>query len=653
MAISMSSFNNKKPAGSPAGVNRQGEGDSATAWNKVRQAEQKGNPAATRRLLMELLAREPANANAAFKLAQIERQLGNLDAAEKLYSELLARFPKNHLVHHSLAMIFRAQGRYAEALISSREALKIKPDFKAGINNLGNLLTDQGRPDEALTCYRYLEALGPENPAELAFNMGNAYLSDGQVSEAIGSYQRAIALDPNHHRAYNNLGLALCHKCRIPESIACQRKALDLHSDYREAHSNLLFGMLYQGKCTPKELHLEAQRWWQSHGAHLAPMKPITTRAKKSRLRIGYMSPDFKKHPVSFFFLPLLEAHNRQKFEIYCYAEVVRPDQITHKIHSLVDYYRSTVGISDDRVADQIREDGIDILVDLAGHTAGNRLTVLARKPAPIQINWLGYPGTTGLATVDYRFTDALADPQGESDRYHTETLLRLPHGFLCYQPPDNAPSVNELPAPDQGYITFGSFNTLPKVNNRVIQIWSQILQKIPRARLMIKARQLDDTDVQKELLDKFITCEIDAPRIMICPPTDTTRDHLACYHQVDIALDPFPYNGTTTTCEALYMGVPVITLQGDRHSGRVGMTILTKVGLTDLIASTEDEYIKAAIQMARSLDARARLRSELRSRILTSDLCNSEQFANHLEKEYLHIWKNRCQHQHRNNLAE
>ena len=264
-------------------------------------------------------------------------------------------------------------------------------------------------------------------------------------------------------------------------------------------------------------------------------------------------------------------AHDRNEVEIFCYAEVKRPDRMTAKIRGLADQWRSTVGMGDDALARRIFEDRIDILVDLAGHTANSRLKVFARKPAPVQVTWLGYPGTTGLPVMDYRLTDEITDPEGDGDQYYTETRVRLKDGFLCYLPPDDAPAVSSPPVLKSGGITFGSFNNLAKVNEKVVDLWSRILCRVPGSSLLLKSKPLADKPTQRRYIDLFIKNGVMPDQIKMLSATASIPEHLACYDRVDIGLDPFPYNGATTTCEALWMGVPVVVLRGDRHAGRVG----------------------------------------------------------------------------------
>lgn len=351
-----------------------------------------------------------------------------------------------------------------------------------------------------------------------------------------------------------------------------------------------------------------------------------------SKIKVGYVSPDFRTHSVSYFFKPLLLAHDRDKFEIYCYSNVSRPDDITTHIKANSDHWRNILGMEDKDAAELIKKDGINILVDLSGHTANNRLLVFGYKPAPIQITWLGYPNTTGMTTMDYRFTDEIADPPG-SGAFYTEKLIRLKGGFLCYSGDESIEVSTSSPCLKTGHITFGSFNTLPKINPEVISLWSEILQSLLGSRLILKCRQLKNKGVKSRLRKMFKRNKVSFKQIQLVPMLSEHKEHLRLYNKIDIALDPFPYNGTTTTCEALWMGVPVVTMLGDRHAGRVGASILTHVGLKGLIATDQDDYKKIVLNLAELLMDGYQL--DCRSFMERSSLCNPGAFAKKIETAY------------------
>ncbi|MEJ2452429.1 MAG: hypothetical protein P8047_17525 [Gammaproteobacteria bacterium] len=352
------------------------------------------------------------------------------------------------------------------------------------------------------------------------------------------------------------------------------------------------------------------------------------------KIRIGYVSMDFREHSVVYFINPLLENYSRDDFEVYCYSDVVKADNFTHRIQSEVDVWRDIVGMENHSVVDMIRRDRIDILVDLRAHTSGGlRLPVFASKPATIQVTYLGYPNTSGLNTIDYRITDVLSDPYGQ-EHYYSEELFRLEGGFLCYQMPQGLPDVNEVPALTNGYITFGSFNNLAKMNPDVMVLWSQILLQIPGSRLILKNKSFRAKAVRERYLARFGEMGIDSERLELIGWQESMEDHLRLYQQIDIGLDTFPYNGTTTTCEAFAMGVPVITLCGVRHAARVGTSLLHQVGLPELIAESETEYMQVAKGLAGDLRRLHDIRAGLRERMLVS-LCNAARFCERMEAAY------------------
>jgi protein O-GlcNAc transferase len=360
-------------------------------------------------------------------------------------------------------------------------------------------------------------------------------------------------------------------------------------------------------------------------------------------LRVGYVSPDFRQHASNSYSLPLLTGHDRRLFDIFLYAEVPQPDAVSDNLRSLASHWRSTVGLSDAAVRQRVHDDQIDILVDLAGHTDHTRIAAFAVKPAPVTVTWLGYPNTTGLPTMDYRLTDALADPPGETDHLHTEALVRLPHCFLCYQPPAEAPPVAPTPALSRGTITFGSFNNLEKVTTEVIETWAAVLRSVPRSRLLLKGWILADPVLRQRINDRFAALGIDAGRLDLRRLIPGIGPHLALYREIDIGLDPFPYNGTTTTCEALWMGVPVVSLIGDSHAARVGLSLLSSVGLQRLVAHDRDAYVTIAAGLAKDLAALEPMRQGMRSQLQKSPLMDAPRFARDVESAYRVMWRSWC----------
>jgi predicted O-linked N-acetylglucosamine transferase (SPINDLY family) len=346
---------------------------------------------------------------------------------------------------------------------------------------------------------------------------------------------------------------------------------------------------------------------------------------------------------VAYFFEPLLEAHDRATFEVFCYAAASFADDTTRRLQAMAPHWQFVAGIKDADLQRQVRADGIDILVELAGHTANTRIDAFAPKPAPVTLAWLGYPTTSGLPTIDYRITDGVADPPGEADRLHTETLVRLPNGFLCYRPPAEAPEVAPPAYREQGHITFGSFNAMSKVNGAVVAAWARILTAVPGSRLLLKGIILADEGVRQHFLDQFAQGGASADRIELLPRTASMAEHLAGYGRINIGLDPFPYNGTTTTCEALWMGVPVVTLRGDRHSARVGASLLSRLGLEELVAGSPEDYVGRAIDLAGNPDQLEALRVGMRARMRASPLRDEPGFARQFEAALRDLWRRWC----------
>lgn len=350
-------------------------------------------------------------------------------------------------------------------------------------------------------------------------------------------------------------------------------------------------------------------------------------------MKIGYVSGDFRRHSVANFLFPVFENHDRSAFEIYCYSNNPSNDDVTERLVLAADQWRRISGLGDEEAARMIGEDGIDILVDLSGHTAHNRLQLFARRPAPTLVTWLGYPGSTGVEAIGFRLVDAITDPPDQGDRDYYEQLIRLEHGFLCYAPVDTAPAPVTRPAGKR--IRFGSFNNPAKLSTTTLDVWGRLLSAIPGSELVLKGRSFADSLVREMLLKRFQDRGIATERVALLEHIASPDGHMAAYGEIDIGLDPFPYNGTTTTCEALWMGVPVVTLLGERHSGRVGASLLTRVGLEDLIAEDAEDYIRRAAALAVDHERRAELRRTLRSKMAASPLCDGPAFTRGLEAAY------------------
>ncbi len=590
-------------------------------------------------LYREILRQDPRDANALHLLGVAAQQDGRNEEAVRLIRQAIALFPHGPAFHNNLGNALKATGDLEEARLAYLQALHLQPDYLEAQSNLGLVLHALKRWDEALTLFQAALALLPDNPVVLN-NLGVTLNLLGRLEEAAEALKRSVVLDPNQPEAHNNLANILYDHGDLEAANVHTRKALELRPNYATAHSSLVFRLNYEVNQSREALFEAHQEWARQHEVPFLAEPPHfeVSREIGRRLRVGYVSSDFRAHSVAFFFEPLLAAHDPSAVEIFCYAQVPNPDDVTRRMMKLAGHWRNIVGQSDEVVSAMIREDRIDVLVDLTGHTGNNRLPVFARRPAPVLVNWLGYPNTTGMASFSARFTDAITDPDGE-ESIHSEPLYRLPRGFLCYRPNPESPAVVALPASGGKPFTFGSFNSLLKVNVSVIAAWAEILERTPGTRLLMKGMLQRDAATRARFERIFQAHGVDLSRIELMPALASTHDHLAVYGQVDLALDPFPYNGTTTTCEALWMGVPTLTLHGNRHAGRVGSSIMHRVGLDEFVAPDLASYVNQAVGWTSRVGELARLREGLRERTAASDLCDAKGFASQVEDAYRELW--------------
>ncbi|MBI3442110.1 MAG: tetratricopeptide repeat protein [Proteobacteria bacterium] len=543
-----------------------------------------------------------------------------------------------------MGLALAMQGNPAQAMVHYERALALRPDFADAHINMGAALAAQGKSAQAVAHYERALALRPDF-ADAHSNLANVLAAQGKTVQAVSHLERALALRPDYVEAHNNLGLALAALGKPAQAVVHFERALALRPDYVEAHSNLLLTLNYTScndLVSVYNAHLDFARRREAALAALIQAH-ANDRSPERRLKVGYVSSDFRQHSVSHFIEPVLENHDRDRFEIFCYYNNFQEDEVTKRLESRSDRWRNIIGMSDESVAKQIRADQIDILVDLNGHTANNRLLVFAQKPAPIQVTWLGYPNTTGLSTMDYRLTDEFADPVGMTEHIHSETLVRLPESFSCYRQPREAPEESELPALARGYVTFGSFNNFKKVTPEVMAVWARILQAIPGSRLMLKNSSLSEGTMQQAVRETFAELGVAPEQLELLGQDRSQNAHLERYRDIDIGLDPFPYNGTTTNCEALWMGVPVVTLAGRTHAARVGVSEMSNLGLTDLICHTPEEYIATALRLSADLERLSALRKELRTRMAASPLMDAQRFTKNLEQTYLTMWQDWC----------
>ncbi len=530
------------------------------------------------------------------------------------------------------------------SLIRSRSSRKLSStEFRLQADPAQDPLQDAvalhraGNLNEAQAIYQRLLNENPDHADALQL-LGAIAHQSGRHGEAVALIRRSLSIAPSGKQALNNLGEALRATGQIEESVAAFRQALYVDPAYAKAHSNLLLTLHFLPEMDGKTLRREHEQWAAAHAAQFAGVADLHARDNDPTraLRIGYLSPDLRRHSVGYFIEPILEHHDADRFTTVCYSSDPRGgDDVTERLRRHANRWRDVSRASDAEVANTIRLDQIDILVDLTGHMAKNRLLVLARKPAPVQVTYLGYPNGTGMPQVDYRLTDAIADPPANDGDY-VEKLVRLPGCAWCYRPPENSPPVGDAPPMlRNGHVTFGSFNKFPKISPPLLKLWAKVLAMVPGSKLLVKAKSLGDPSTQAIARRAFDAAGIPADRITLTGWQEDTAGHLATYDRVDVALDTFPYNGTTTTCEALWMGVPVVTQTGATHVSRVGASLLSVVGFGDLVATSPRQYVDLAVALARDSSRLTELRQTMRQRMRTSPLMDAATFTRNLEAAY------------------
>ena len=575
-------------------------------------------------------------------------QAGQVGQAKRLFLQVVKSYKRDLEAWQALGLISWKQRKFEEAELFTREALDIEPRNHIAHYNLACILLSLGKQDEAADEFRKTLNYAPSYRQALVM-LGNLYASESKLEDSAICFRTSLKINSSDAVAYSNLGNVYADQGRIHEALECWSRALEMarmqaHPHYAAAHSNRLLCLNYMSDYSPESVYHEHVEWSKRHDRwHGSELSYANTKDPDRSLRIGYVTPDLREHSVSYFLEPLLKNHNSLYFDIFCYADVGMEDKTTTRLLKLITHYRNTAGMSDDEIFSIVRNDKIDILVDLAGHTSGNRLLLFARKPAPIQVSYLGYPNTTGLRTIDYRLTDEWADPPGWTESLHTESLYRLPEGFLCYKPPEESPPVSVAPVTKNKYVTFGAFNYVGKTSPAVVAVWAKILRSVPGARLIFKNKSFTDETTRQRFQTLFEEHGLECDRVEMIGLTRSKSEHLAVYQRVDIALDTFPYNGTTTTCDTLWMGVPVITLAGKVHAGRVGVSLLNQIGLEELVASSIDEYVSLALALANDRERLVQLREHLRERVRRSRLCDGVSFARRLEEAYKNMWLKWC----------
>jgi len=602
------------------------------AWVYTRRGDL---PRATE-LLEQAIQGAPGRPDLHMSLATTLMNSGKLAAAAESYAVAARLKPGWFQALANRGIALARLHRYTEAESALEDALAIKPDSEPVLTTLAGTLQALGRGAEAVTTGRRAVAADPAAP-EAWTNLGLALHSLGRLADAGDACKQAIAAAPDFAMAWYNLGHVLNDEWQADEARVRFRRAVELDPGYAPAWHAMLFNSLYDPAETEQTIFEAHTRWQRTLARGTPESAPAGRYAGRTaqRIRVGYVSPDFRAHSCAAFLQPLFAGHDPAVVEVFAYSAVERTDVMTDWFRNHAPHWRNIHGLGHQVIADIIRSDGIDILVDLAGHTLNQPLEVFALQPAPVQIAWLGYPATTGLPEIAYRLTDDEADPLGDADRFHAERLLRLDGGFHCYRAPEDAPDVSLLPASRNGYVTFASFNNISKATPEVIAAWARILLAVPDSQLLLRGKLLAHESARARICRVFEQAGVPATRLELRNWVPRSDNPLAAYGEVDIALDTFPYNGTTTTFEALWMGVPVITLRGRRHAARVGASILTHLGQPGWIANDTEKYVATAVELAAELPVLASLRSTLRSTLAGSSLADAPRFAQKLERVY------------------
>jgi len=627
-------------------------------------------------LCRQLLVMSPSHLGALQMLAMLTSDSDRTAEAMELLRRALSIKPDSAELHYNLGKSLVAVGRAAEAISHYRRAIVLRPSFAMAWNNLGNALASQGAVDDAIAAYRQSLSLRPDD-AKLRYNLGTALLKNTKYAEAVVELRAAISLKADYSAAYNSLGLAfagagqlddaidayergltsaptdlalnsnlgsaLRDVGRLDDAIAAFRQAIAYHADARAA-GNVLYSLLHHSVYDMPSLWEEHRQWNLTYARPLASeIKPHhNVLDPNRRLRIGFVSPHFRDQ---WFLRPLLANLDHGQFEIFCYDDGGPRDPFV-RLEDYADRWQLTRSLSDAQMAEQIRLDQIDVLIDLALHTNGNRLLVFARKPAPVQLTWLGYPGTSGMDAMDYRISDPCLDPPssdggpGPNDRFYSEATIRLPDCFWCYDPLTDKPEVNQLPALSNGFVTFGSLNNFAKVTDFTLKMWARVLKSVPTSRLHLLAPR---GATQGRMRRRFAQADIDPSRIGFINRKPRSG-YLGSFHEIDITLDVFPYTGHTTTIESLWMGVPVVSLYGQTAVSRGSMSILANVGLGGLASGSPQDCLKVVMSLSKNLEALSLMRSTLRNRLERSPVMDAPRFTANMQAALRKMWRHYCE---------
>ena len=569
-------------------------------------------------------------------------EAGRHREAEEVANEALRLYPQSAPLHVNLGNVYAELPKAREAAEAYRKALELDPQSEEAALSLAALLGSQELLARAIEFLKKQILIKGESPDRLC-RLAMAQVGQKAYSDAQNTCRRILEKHPNHIAALVTLSNAVGALGNAEEAMSITQQVIALRPDLSSIHSNILFESTYSEKLSRQEifeLHLE----WASRHEHPLLQRPAYRKPRplaadgNRRLRIAYVSGDFSSHPVGFLIRDILRDHDKRRFETWCYSQVTFPCHVTEQIKSFADHWNDCFFLNDEQLAERIAEDEIDILVDLSGHTAKNRLRTFAMRPAPVQATWIGYFHSTGLSSIDYFITDPYSTPL-DGGQYFSEQPVYLPHSRFCYSPPTYAPDVRDLPCERNGYITFGSFNRLSKLTPPVVETWSAILSALPESRLILKTSGLQEEEGKERIRAQFAHYGIDTNRLDLRGPSNH-HEMFDQYGEIDIGLDPFPFNGGMTTLETLWMGIPVIALRGDSVVSLQSTALLENIGLRELIFDSTQTYIAGAIALAHAPRHLDRLRQEMRIRMTRSPLCQPEVFTHELEFLYLRMWK-------------
>lgn len=629
-------------------------------------------------IYLKVLEQAPHHADALHLYGCLCDDLGRLDEAIALVTRATVSNPKAYPYFYNLGNMLSKQGRTDEAILQYRTAVKLKPDYAVAHNNLGLALRKQGKRKDAKASFQTairvsskyadphynlcteLKAEGHigaaiaecqqairirPDYADAHFSLGQAYAMVQRPFEAVASYRVAAMLQPNTAQTFSNLGGELLKLGHMVDALEAFQEAMHIEPANPHYRSNLLLATSYTS-ADASLMQIQAAEWERIHAEPLrTAVKPHTNRSEpERRLRIGYVSADFRHHAVAYWAEPLLAGHRHGDFEILCFStcDAVLCDAVTARLKGYADVWVDCATLSDEALAARIREDQIDILVDLSGHTDGNRLLVFARQPAPVQVSWFGFPASTGLRTMHYRLTDAVMDPPGESEQFYSETLVHLSRFYAAFGPESSTPAVGSGPVARNGFVTYASLNSLAKITRPMMDLWADIMLATPDSRLLLQAAGLDGEALTQEVVHFFATKGVAMERLTL-RGWSGIEDFLRVGQEADIALDPFPFNGGVTSCHALWMGLPVVTLSGQSAASRVGKSILSHIGLTELVAESPEHYKRIAVDLANDCLKLAVLRKTLRMRMADGGLLDGASLAREAEAAYRTVWKTWC----------